>query len=78
MGKPATPTFITEIPLQDTPAQARQLLIRMDTARQVYNACLGESLKRLDLMRQSRIYQSARRMGKSAARTVAFAQARER
>ncbi len=31
-------------------------------ARQVYNACLGESLKRLDLLCQSKAYQAARKM----------------
>lgn len=47
-------------------------------ARQVYNACLGESLKRLKLMRQSKLYQAARKMRKGKQRSAAFAEARKR
>jgi len=38
------------------------LLVRLEAVRQVYNACLGESLKRLTLMRESREYQAARKL----------------
>lgn len=42
------------------PADERKLSIRLDAARAIYNACLGESLRRLDLMRQSKAWQTAR------------------
>ena len=57
-----TPSFVTEIPLRVDAAQERTLLVRFDVARQVYNACLGEALRRLDLARQSKLYQRARRI----------------
>ena len=82
MGQAKTPSFVTEMPLQVSPSQERVLLARLEAARQVYNACLGEGLKRLDLLRQSRLYQAARKMvrGKKGsqeakARAGAFRQA---
>lgn len=64
MAKKTTPSFITEIPLKVTLAQESALNKRFEAARQVYNACLGEGLKRLDLMRQSKAWQAARKMPK--------------
>ena len=75
MAKAKTPSFISEFELQVDNSQERKPLIRMDVARQVYNACLGESLKRLGLMRQSKIYQSARKMRRGKKRTAAFQEA---
>ena len=60
MGRITSPSFITELPLQVTPKQESTILIRFESARQLYNACLGEGLRRLALMRQSKAYQSAR------------------
>jgi hypothetical protein len=54
-----TPSFIAEFPLSTTPADERELSIRLDAARQIYNASLGESLRRLDLMRESKAWQAA-------------------
>jgi hypothetical protein len=76
MPKAKTDSFITELPLLPTPAQVRTLLVPFDVARQVYNACLGESLKRLDLLRQSRLYQRARKLPKGKERNEAFKAAR--
>ena len=59
MGRAKTPSFVTELPLRVSPTQERLLLSRLDAGRQVYNACLGESLKRLGLLRQSKLYQAA-------------------
>jgi hypothetical protein len=56
MAKAKTPYFISEYELRVDPGQAHTFLVRMNAARQVYN---GESLKRLGLLRQSKIYQSA-------------------
>jgi len=57
--QPLTPSFIVELPLEVNAAQVKRLLARLEAARQVYNACLGESLRRLRLKQQSRAYQNA-------------------
>jgi transposase len=76
MPKVKTPSFICELPLSVTPADERKLLIRLDCARQVYNACLGEALKRLRLLRASPEYQAARQLAcGSQKRTAAFREA---
>jgi len=70
--------FIHEIPLKTTPHDLAVLDVRLDAARQLYNACLRESLRRLDLMRQSKQYQSARSLPKGKERAAAFKVTRER
>ena len=79
MPRAKTPSFITELPLRVSPSDERTLLIRLDVARQAYNACLSEALRRLELMRQSKAYQSACKLPKgekgspaAKARTKAF------
>jgi putative transposase len=62
-----TPSFIAEFSLLTTPADERELSIRLDAARNVYNACLGESLRRLDLMRESKAWQAVQAMPKHSA-----------
>ncbi len=59
MSRDTTPTFALELPLRVTAKQETTILVRFDYARQLYNACLGEGLRRLALMRQSKAYQSA-------------------
>lgn len=61
MSRSSTPSFVCEIPLRVTQAQARVLGTRFEVARQFYNALLGEALRRLGLLRQSTAYQAARR-----------------
>lgn len=71
--------FVCEIPLRVSPAQERELLIRLDCARQIYNACLGEALRRLRLARESKAWQAAVAMpSKSKERKAAFKAVRER
>jgi putative transposase len=62
MAGATTASFICELPLRATPADERELLIRLDNARQVYNACLGASLGRLKQLKESRAYKKARQM----------------
>jgi len=69
---PRTPSFVTEIPLHANGSQRRVLEVRFRMAQQAYNACLGESLRRLDLMRERRTYQYARKLSQGEARTEAF------
>jgi hypothetical protein len=65
-----TPSFIAEFPLATTPADDRELSIRLDAARQIYNASLGESLRRLDLMRESKAWQAAQAMPKHSSQAI--------
>jgi len=52
--KSKTPSFVLELPLETTSVQETAILTRLEAGRHLYNACLGEALKRLDLIRQSR------------------------
>jgi putative transposase len=67
-----TKNFIAEFALRTTAADERTLGVRLEAARQVYNTCLDEALKRLGLMRQSKVWQAAREMPKGAERTAIF------
>ncbi len=71
MAKRTTPTFIAELPLSVSKRDERELLVRLDVCRQLYNACLGEALRRLDRMRDSLDWQRAK-----ALKGKALAQAR--
>lgn len=75
MVRTKSPSFVCELPLEVSPANELVLLARLDCARMVYNACLGESLKRLGTMRSSDGYQAARQMPKGA-KNLADARAR--
>lgn len=84
MARRGTPTFIVELPLVVSARDEREMLVRLELARQVSNACLGEALRRLDLMRESRAYARARAMPKvlgkkpNKERAAAFAALRHR
>ena len=65
MARRGTPTFIVERPLVVSARSAREMLVRMELARQLSNACLGEALRRLGLMRESLAYARARAMPKT-------------
>jgi putative transposase len=67
-----TPSFVCELPLQTTQADEHELLIRLEMARQIYNATLGESLRLLTLMRESRDWQRAKAMPKGKERSALF------
>ena len=78
MHQKTTPSFITELALSISSREEKILLVRLDSARQVYNACLGETLKRMKRMRESKRYQQARKLNKSKVRTCAFKEVRRR
>lgn len=78
MPRAATPSFIAEFPLRTTPLDERELATRLDAARNLYNAALGEALRVLDLMRQSKDWQRARKMPKGKERSAAFKACMER
>ena len=72
MPRATTLSFIAEFPLRTTPSDERELGIRLDAARNIYNAALGQALRVLDLMRQSKEWQQARALPKGEKRTAAF------
>jgi len=75
-----TPSFITELPLKTTSVHESAILVRLDTGRQLYNACIGEALNRLGLIQQSKNFQEIQKLPKTIngelniERTVAFKQ----
>lgn len=77
MARSKTPSFVIEIPLIVDSAAESELLSRFQSGRQLYNACLNEAMIRMELMRQSDFYQSARNLLKGKARTAAFSEVRK-
>lgn len=74
-----TPSFICELPLRVTQQQEVVLLTRLEAGRQLYNACLGETMRRLCLIKQSQDYNTARTLKRSnPQRQILFKRARER
>lgn len=71
MPKADTTSFVCELPLALSPRDERVLAIRFEVARQTYNACLSETLRRPDLMRESKAYQAARKLPKDEKRSPA-------
>ncbi|NJM72068.1 MAG: transposase [Scytonema sp. RU_4_4] len=67
------------MPLVVDSKQESELLSRFQAGRQLYNACLNEAMKRLDLVRNSELYQVAKKLPrtKKKERGEAFKKARE-
>ena len=62
-----------------TPANEGVLRSRLEAARQMYNACLQEAMRRVNLIRQSKDFGKARALKPSnPERLVLFKRARER
>src|SRR5215472_3550766 len=74
-----TPTFLLELPLQVTSQQAKHLRGHFEAARHLYNALLGEAMKRLRRMRTESRWQQARLIPRSdkQKRAAAFAALRK-
>ncbi len=64
MSRSTTPTFITEVPLKVSVSEERVLLARLEAGRQLYNAVLGEAVRRVNLIKQSKAYQQACKLPK--------------
>lgn len=77
MPRSKTPSFVTDIPLVVDSATEKELLSRFQAGRQLYNACLNEAMARMNLVRGSEAYQSARKLPKGKLRTEAFSEARK-
>ncbi|KYC41808.1 transposase [Scytonema hofmannii PCC 7110] len=78
MARKKTPSFITEIPLIVDSAQEKELLSKFEASRQLYNACLNEAMVRMELVRNSEAFKTAKKIPKSQKkeRTEAFSAAR--
>lgn len=59
MPRSTTPIFITEVPLRANASEEKVLLARLEAGRQLYNAVLGEAVRRVNLIKQSKTYQQA-------------------
>jgi putative transposase len=57
-----TPSFVLELPLVVSGSQDRELQARLQAGRQLYNAVLGESLKRMHRYSSSAEFKSAKAM----------------
>ncbi|GAW93485.1 zinc ribbon domain-containing protein [Calderihabitans maritimus] len=73
-----TPSFVCEIPLRFSRAQEKKLLARLEAARQLYNACLGEAMKRVRLVRQSKLWQQAQKEPDRKQKKSLFREARSK
>jgi hypothetical protein len=60
MKKSTTATFLLDLPLRVDAGQARRLRAHLEAARCLYNALLGEAMKRLQAMRTDPAWQEAR------------------
>jgi putative transposase len=81
MPKETNDSFILELPLRASPADSKELDIRLNAARQLYNAALGESLRRLDLVKESRLWAKGRSLlktGKKKEAKESFLQAQKK
>ena len=76
-SKSKTPSFVCEVPLQVTRHQERILETRFEAGRQLYNALLSETKKRLALVRQSVWYTKAKKSTDKKERQAHFAAARQ-
>ncbi len=64
MKRSKTPTFLLELPLRVDSQQAKHLRAHFEAARCLYNALLGEAMKRLKQMRADERWQQARSIPK--------------
>ena len=65
MKRAATPTFLLELPLQVDWSQERHVRAHLEAARSLYNALLGEAMKRLRCMRDDPAWSKARAIPRS-------------
>src|ERR1700692_4702654 len=77
--KSKTPTFLLELPLAVDAGQSKRLRAHFEAARCLYNALLGEALKRLRQMRTDPAWQEARAItqAQKQERREAFARLRQ-
>lgn len=64
MPRSSSPSFVHEVPLKVTPHDERELGVRFLCGQKVYNATMGEGLKRLEKMKASPEWAAAKAMPK--------------
>jgi hypothetical protein len=79
MKRSKTPTFLLELPLAVDAGQANRLSAHFEAGRCLYNALLGEAMKRLRAMRADPAWQEARAIPQTrkAERKEAFSRLRQ-
>ncbi len=65
MKRSSSATFVFELALVVPACEERRLLAAFEAGRRLYNACLGEALRRLDRMRDSDAWRRAQAMPKT-------------
>lgn len=60
MPRSQTASFVATLPLKTSNSDEKELEARFKASQNLYNACLSESKKRLELVRNSEAYQEAR------------------
>lgn len=64
MSKAKTDYFVHEMPLKVNPFISKQLSKRFEAARLLYNACLSECLKKIQLIRESKAWKQGQKIPK--------------
>ena len=78
MTKAKTPSFVLELPLQTTFNDDRVMWSRMESGRRIFNAVLGESLKRLNRLRESEEWSLASEIKNQKEKNKAYGQAHKK
>lgn len=66
MARKKTPSSTVEVPLDTSPSDDREVATRREAYRQIQNAITSESLKNLQLMRESKAFQAACKLPKGS------------
>ncbi|MCM3118749.1 transposase [Neobacillus sp. MER 74] len=61
-----TPSFIATIRLRTNAQEEKVILMLSDCGRQLYNACLGEGLKRIKAIQNTKLYKETVRLSKTS------------
>lgn len=69
--------FVLTLPLKTSPKEEKILAKHLDAGRMLFNACLGEGLRRLALARESKLWQKAQKTKDKKERSALFRQAQK-
>ena len=72
MKRSSSATFVITLPLVVKPCEDRILIGLMEAGRRLYNATLGEALRRHGLLKQSKVWQHVRTVGDNKTRATEF------
>ena len=76
--KPKTPSFVLTVPLDYSVSDKSALDKYFELSRRLYNAILHETIIRFDLMRESKLYQKAKKESDEKIKKELFKQAEEK